>query len=88
MALIQPQRGMCARMLHGDAGLAGQIFPDNDPKWRGASSDIFVKEAVSNNPAHNQRIQKLLPLPACLCPQRTSSTHAQACLPTFRPVWM
>lgn len=23
----------------------GQIFPDNDPKWSGASSDIFVKEA-------------------------------------------
>lgn len=23
----------------------GQIFPDNDPKWAGASSDIFVKEA-------------------------------------------
>ena len=23
----------------------GQIFPDNDPKWKGASSDIFVKEA-------------------------------------------
>lgn len=25
----------------------GQLFPDTDPKWRGASSDIFVKEAVS-----------------------------------------
>ena len=24
----------------------GQIFPDNDPKWKGARSDIFVKEAV------------------------------------------
>ncbi|MEW5304034.1 MAG: hypothetical protein WDW36_006669 [Sanguina aurantia] len=24
----------------------GQLFPDTDPKWRGASSDIFVKEAV------------------------------------------
>jgi 2-C-methyl-D-erythritol 2,4-cyclodiphosphate synthase len=23
----------------------GQIFRDNDPKWKGASSDIFVKEA-------------------------------------------
>jgi 2-C-methyl-D-erythritol 2,4-cyclodiphosphate synthase len=23
----------------------GQIFPDTDPKWQGASSDIFVKEA-------------------------------------------
>jgi hypothetical protein len=25
---------------------AGQLFPDNDPTWKGASSDIFVKEAV------------------------------------------
>ena len=25
----------------------GQIFPDNDPKWKGASSDIFVKEACN-----------------------------------------
>eukprot|EP00249_Psilotum_nudum_P009336 c21860_g1_i1 orf=397-1164(-) len=24
----------------------GQLFPDNDPKWRGAPSSIFVKEAV------------------------------------------
>ena len=24
----------------------GQIFPDNDPKWKGCSSDVFVKEAV------------------------------------------
>jgi len=24
----------------------GQIFPDNDPKWKGASSDIFMKEAI------------------------------------------
>lgn len=24
----------------------GQLFPDNDPTWKGASSDIFVKEAV------------------------------------------
>jgi 2-C-methyl-D-erythritol 2,4-cyclodiphosphate synthase len=23
----------------------GQIFPDSDPKWKGASSDIFIKEA-------------------------------------------
>lgn len=23
----------------------GQIFPDTDPKWKGASSDQFVKEA-------------------------------------------
>ncbi len=25
---------------------AGQLFPDTDPKWRGANSDIFLKEAV------------------------------------------
>jgi len=24
----------------------GQLFPDNDPKWKGASSDVFLKEAV------------------------------------------
>ncbi|PKA61668.1 2-C-methyl-D-erythritol 2,4-cyclodiphosphate synthase, chloroplastic [Apostasia shenzhenica] len=24
----------------------GQIFPDNDPKWKGAASSVFVKEAV------------------------------------------
>jgi 2-C-methyl-D-erythritol 2,4-cyclodiphosphate synthase len=24
----------------------GQLFPDNDPKWKGARSDIFLKEAV------------------------------------------
>ncbi|KAG2677182.1 hypothetical protein I3843_12G089000 [Carya illinoinensis] len=24
----------------------GQIFPDNDPKWKGAPSSVFVKEAV------------------------------------------
>lgn len=25
----------------------GQIFPDTDPKWKGAASSVFVKEAVS-----------------------------------------
>ncbi|CAA0838190.1 2-C-methyl-D-erythritol 2-4-cyclodiphosphate synthase- chloroplastic [Striga hermonthica] len=24
----------------------GQIFPDNDPKWKGAPSSVFMKEAV------------------------------------------
>ncbi|KAK9785956.1 hypothetical protein WJX73_000041, partial [Symbiochloris irregularis] len=24
----------------------GQLFPDNDPKWKGASSDQFLREAV------------------------------------------
>ncbi len=23
----------------------GQLFPDNDPKWQGAASDVFVAEA-------------------------------------------
>ena len=25
---------------------AGQLFPDNDPKWKGAASHIFMVEAV------------------------------------------
>ncbi|KAE8672473.1 2-C-methyl-D-erythritol 2,4-cyclodiphosphate synthase [Hibiscus syriacus] len=25
----------------------GQIFPDNDPKWKGAASSVFIKEAVN-----------------------------------------
>ena len=25
----------------------GQIFPDSDPKWKGAPSSVFIKEAVS-----------------------------------------
>lgn len=24
----------------------GQIFPDTDPKWKGAESSVFIKEAV------------------------------------------
>ena len=24
----------------------GQLFPDNDPKWSGADSSVFLKEAV------------------------------------------
>eukprot|EP00955_Chlamydomonas_euryale_P013003 140449-Chlamydomonas_euryale.AAC.12 len=24
----------------------GQLFPDNDPKWKGCNSDVFLKEAV------------------------------------------
>ena len=24
----------------------GQLFPDTDPKWKGQTSDVFVKEAV------------------------------------------
>ncbi|XVF52972.1 hypothetical protein PTKIN_Ptkin05aG0060800 [Pterospermum kingtungense] len=25
----------------------GQLFPDSDPKWKGAASTVFIKEAVS-----------------------------------------
>ncbi|MBA0796192.1 hypothetical protein Gohar_006980 [Gossypium harknessii] len=25
----------------------GQIFPDSDPKWKGAASSVFIKEAVN-----------------------------------------
>ena len=25
----------------------GQLFPDSDPKWKGQTSDVFVKEAAS-----------------------------------------
>lgn len=27
----------------------GQLFPDTDPKWKGANSDTFIKEAVRLN---------------------------------------
>ena len=23
----------------------GQLFPDNDPKWKGCTSDVFIAEA-------------------------------------------
>lgn len=26
----------------------GQIFPDSDPKWKGANSSVFMREAVSS----------------------------------------
>ena len=25
----------------------GQIFPDTDPRWKGAESSVFMREAVS-----------------------------------------
>jgi 2-C-methyl-D-erythritol 2,4-cyclodiphosphate synthase len=25
----------------------GQIFPDSDPRWKGADSSVFMREAVS-----------------------------------------
>lgn len=28
----------------------GQLFPDSDPKWKGQTSDVFVKEAVRSFP--------------------------------------
>jgi len=34
----------------------GQLFPDNDPKWKGASSDIFMKEAVKLMKEHGYTI--------------------------------
>jgi len=27
----------------------GQLFPDTDPKWKGANSDTFIKEAVRHS---------------------------------------
>ena len=27
----------------------GQLFPDTDPKWKGANSDTFIKEAVRSS---------------------------------------
>jgi len=27
----------------------GQIFPDSDPRWKGADSSVFMKEAVSSS---------------------------------------
>lgn len=40
-------RPIQSRGYGGAVCCAGQLFPDTDPKWKGASSDIFVKEAVS-----------------------------------------
>ena len=46
----------------------GQLFPDSDPKWKGQTSDVFVREAVRDT------IQTLLSQPHvssslhwCLC---------------------
>lgn len=58
IVLINFDYGFCAGdvLLHcvvdailGALGLPdiGQIFPDNDPKWKGADSSVFIKEAVS-----------------------------------------
>lgn len=37
----------------------GQLFPDNDPKWKGAVSSVFVVEAVKRMKAAGYRIGNL-----------------------------
>eukprot|EP00879_Flechtneria_rotunda_P004710 GHRR01004974.1.p1 GENE.GHRR01004974.1~~GHRR01004974.1.p1 ORF type:complete len:237 (+),score=50.98 GHRR01004974.1:132-842(+) len=37
----------------------GQLFPDNDPNWKGASSDIFVLEAVKKMKAAGYELGNL-----------------------------
>lgn len=37
----------------------GQLFPDNDPKWKGADSTIFVEEAVRRMKAAGYAIGNL-----------------------------
>ena len=32
----------------------GQQFPDTDPKWKGAASDVFVRESVSHCPQRSR----------------------------------
>ena len=34
----------------------GQLFPDNDPKWKGADSVIFVQEAVKRMQASGYEV--------------------------------
>ncbi|KAJ6714417.1 2-C-METHYL-D-ERYTHRITOL 24-CYCLODIPHOSPHATE SYNTHASE [Salix viminalis] len=43
--------GMCYCIVLGALGLPdiGQIFPDSDPKWKGAPSSVFIKEAYRFN---------------------------------------
>ena len=31
----------------------GQLFPDNDPRWKGADSSIFMKEVCSHCNMHS-----------------------------------
>ena len=38
----------------------GQLFPDNDPKWKGAVSSVFVVEAVSSLSHTSQRANLFL----------------------------
>jgi 2C-methyl-D-erythritol 2,4-cyclodiphosphate synthase len=54
---------------------AGQLFPDNDAQWKGASSDIFVKEAVSG--AVSLAFERVL---LCLCRLRVSTPQTGGCV--------
>ncbi len=47
--------------LLGALGLPdiGQLFPDNDPQWEGASSDRFLLEAASRMQALGYRVSNL-----------------------------
>lgn len=45
----------------------GQLFPDNDPKWKGAASHVFMTEAVSAG--HGPCLEALASQPAL--PRRT-----------------
>ncbi|KAI7993806.1 hypothetical protein LOK49_LG11G02701 [Camellia lanceoleosa] len=44
-ALKLTQMGMCCFRLPN----IGQIFPDSNPKWKGAASSVFIKEAYGSN---------------------------------------
>lgn len=37
----------------------GQLFPDDDPRWRGADSEIFVAEAVQRIEAAGYKVNNL-----------------------------
>lgn len=37
----------------------GQLFPDSDPKWKGAVSEVFLKEAVNRAEAAGWRLGNL-----------------------------
>ena len=51
----------------------GQLFPDSDPKWKGQTSDVFVKEAVSEDVEAGLFLQ---PLPvACFLAASLRITH-------------
>ena len=37
----------------------GQLFPDNDPNWRGADSSIFMEEAFNRMDSRGYKIGNL-----------------------------